>query len=1038
MGGQEICPDSYFCCMKKSKLIFVSDIHYTGLRPESEGAVLKAFLLDVKNHLQNNQGDEVFVLIGGDLVQAADNANSYELLYENVFVPLFKMGINKEHFIIVPGNHDIQQSWIRDRVVEYAPFIQQQFDEIKFNDYVSSSPSFLIEKFKNYTNFVNQKFGPVDTERIPIGYTVEINDDWSLYGINTSLLSFAGFDSADYPHLKNDTGRLCVYTREIFSWIEKNSKKKILLMHHPFSELSEWASKELLKLCNLSFDLVLTGHVHEQNILCNVNGSDSFIWCSAPQLFTDKKEKLGYSIVNLDGEAVDSIVYREWFEKRNAFRPGLDFTTEEDGIVKILHNRDSIKDATLVRLEENYRDTMSLFGDEPPVWVDRYFSLTRFDRSFRFKTDDLFSEEDLISDEEHNIKIITPSQYGLTSFAWHFLLRLWKEQKKFGLFIDCGIVKRGNIDTIINRQLSTFVKQRGDVERIVIDNWNVSDKEARVILKKLESEFPKKPIIILCPLLEKRLAETEIVTGGEYEFVNMFMAPLQTHQVRSMVGAYNRRLSIGDEESILQRLNADIIDFNMHRTPLNCISLLEVFSYSYDDNPVNRTELIKRLLDIIFENEEVPTYKSLPDVKDCEFAIGYYCEQMIRNESFYFREREICDSVTSFCKNQKLSLDVSFLFQILLKNQIICQYDIDLYGFRFSFWVYYFAAKRMSHSKSFAEFILDKENYAHYPEILEFYTGSDRSKEDAAEIVAKDMERLVAHVDQKIGIPENLNPFKQLKYSPSASQIESTVKQLEDNLQLTSLPSNIKDAMVDAEYNPSLPYHQEVYKVFKNYSVSYMQEMIVIASKVVRNSDYISPDLKVRLFSAVTSAWINTVRVIYLMAPALAKDSEAGYDGFNLYLADGFSKFDKDINQKLIQIIVNIPNNILRWYKDDLYSVKLADLLFERVKNEPNPIIRHLLVGLIIRERPSNWDNIVKVYLSQNDSKSFYFGDTIDSLKEMYVKGALSEQDIARTRTLILLAYTKLLTGGKYLQAGRIKDLNIKRILPPRDESDEE
>ena len=92
------------------------------------------------------------------------------------------------------------------------------------------------------------------------------------------------------------------------------------------------------------------------------------------------------------------------------------------------------------------------------------------------------------------------------------------------------------------------------------------------------------------------------------------MAPMQLSQLRNIVSVYNRKHRIGEEDVVLKRLNDDIQNFNMHRTPLNCISLLEVFSNSFEDNPVNRTEKIERLLRIIFENEEVPNYKSLPDV----------------------------------------------------------------------------------------------------------------------------------------------------------------------------------------------------------------------------------------------------------------------------------------------------------------------------------------------------------------------------------------------------------------------------------------
>ena len=52
-----------------------------------------------------------------------------------------------------------------------------------------------------------------------------------------------------------------------------------------------------------------------------------------------------------------------------------------------------------------------------------------------------------------------------------------------------------------------------------------------------------------------------------------------------MVSVYNNKRKIGEEEVVLKRLNDDIQNFNMHRTPLNCISLLEVFSSSFDENP---------------------------------------------------------------------------------------------------------------------------------------------------------------------------------------------------------------------------------------------------------------------------------------------------------------------------------------------------------------------------------------------------------------------------------------------------------------------
>ena len=320
----------------------------------------------------------------------------------------------------------------------------------------------------------------------------------------------------------------------------------------------------------------------------------------------------------------------------------------------------------------------------------------------------------------------------------------------------------------------------------------------------MNEEYENVPMLILCPMLEKSFVDNENISYYEFSIPTFFMAPMQLNQIRNMVSVYNKKHQIGEEEVVLKRLNDDIQNFNMHRTPLNCISLLEVFSNSFDENPVNRTAMIERLLRIIFENEDVPNYRSLPDVKDCEFAIGYYCEHMIRNEQYYFGSKHFYDKLSDFCKQQIITIDINYLFSILLKNQIICQYDNDLYGFRFAFWVYYFAAMRMTKSQDFANYILDKENYAHYPEVLEFYTGSDRTRNDAAQVVIEDINKITAIVHEKVGLPDKMSPLQYLRLEITDEQATKAIDKLDEELKQTKLPTTIKDALDDSNYNPEI------------------------------------------------------------------------------------------------------------------------------------------------------------------------------------------------------------------------------------------
>ena len=599
----------------KTLLVYFSDIHLTGKKPENEGTVIKAFCEDLKKQLLELKSGDVYSLIGGDLVQAADSAENYQEFYDKIISKLLSYGIQREKIITVPGNHDCQRQWVIDNKEVYGPIVNQKFTEDRFDNLINGSQSALFTgKFENYNQFVEKNLA--NPRHNLIGYPVEINDDWSLYCLNSAITSFAGYEWNEYPDLKDDERRLNVDTRKLNEWVQKNSKKKILMMHHPVSFLTEWADDELTRLLRTEFDLILTGHTHRQNIFCNQVKGESYVWCQAPQLYTDKTDKLGYCLIELEDDNIDRIIYRQWFDSQRCFKKGLDFTSGDEGIVEISKTKQLVKDPIRLMLEDRFRDTMAIYGDNSLLWIDRYFSMNRFDRAFTFNKKDLYSEDDIM-EARRSLKVVTPAQYGLTSFGWHFVLRLWKEKGVFGLFLDCGTLKANKIEKGVERQLNQFGVKKEDVGWIVFDNWDLNDKDAKQILTYMKEEFNEVPLLILCPMLEKSFIDNENISLREFSVAPIFMAPMQMGQLRSMVVAYNKTRKIGEEEVVLKRLNDDIQNFNMHRTPLNCISLLEVFSNHFEENPVNRTAMIERLLRIIFENEVVPSYKSRPDVKDC-------------------------------------------------------------------------------------------------------------------------------------------------------------------------------------------------------------------------------------------------------------------------------------------------------------------------------------------------------------------------------------------------------------------------------------
>ena len=106
----------------------------------------------------------------------------------------------------------------------------------------------------------------------------------------------------------------------------------------------------------------------------------------------------------------------------------------------------------------------------------------------------------------------------------------------------------------------------------------------------------------------------------------------------------------------------------------------------------------------------MPNYQTKPDLKDCEFVLGIYCEKMMRNEKYYFSKKDFISFSQDVCDKNFIDLDINALFDILYSNGIIIDRN-DEFTFRATYWMFYFAANRMYADPDFTSYIFDSEKY---------------------------------------------------------------------------------------------------------------------------------------------------------------------------------------------------------------------------------------------------------------------------------------------------------------------------------------
>ena len=1009
-------------------LLNISDIHVLSQnKPENEGLVLRKFIVDVEEQAKRFVYEDVYILISGDLVFAASD-ESYAKFDDIIVKELMRVfGIDRTHFIIVPGNHDISQKAVKDVEESFIPIFNSQYDESLFNDLVQkeAQKEILFGKFASFQRYMKDTMGIDDYSLHANMYC--INHTWSIHVLNTAILSCGAYNNI------NDQGHLGVDTRCLHNLLsEDKHSKKILLMHHPEYFCMDWVKQELRKLYGQEYAMVLSGHTHEQYIFCD--DREGYIRCEAPQLFTDKYDDiLGYNFIELDDDKVVKITYRQWQEKRNKFRAGSDFVDDEEcnGVITFVDDVSEQKhvsptDLTTILMQERLRKEMESYLGQPYIWVDRYLSDDRLDNVFKMQESTLFSELDIIKNGE-NIHAVAPSQYGLTCYGSHFLLTLWESQHEFGIKVDADGIRVKKFEKLVDAELNHYGKDKKDVKWIVIDNWKPYRKDQKGIKAYLEQEFPDAHVLLMTIYHESDFISGESFEEEEIKSKTLYLTPLKRSQERLMVDAYNREKFIDDSEEVLNKLDEDLKNFNLHRSPHSCATLLTVFKDSFDRNPVNRTDVLENVLSIIFDNTRLPNYRTKkPDAKDCDFCLGYFCSRLIKKNDYFFSKDSFVNDIRDFCRKMDYDVEVDLLFDILCYNKIVIE-DHGVYKFHFTFWVYYFVASWMIANEDYANEILENQNYLHYPEVLEFYTGKDRHRKNAVETLIKDLSVASKSVQAKTGMKEQDDPFAFLRFSQGEEQEKNIIRRIESDVKLSNLPQSVKDQTADLSYNPYAAFHQDIFKVYSDFSVGYLVNIIRIGSKVFRNSDQLGAVIKQNLLSELTSAMKVLSNIIYLVSPLFSKQGFIQLTDYSFKLTNDFYKLNE--KERTIKILVTIPYNLTMMFKEDIFSSKLSPVFVSSLNNERDKVKRHLLASLLIYKQPEGWGKAITNYMDTIGQNSYYLGTLLELMLTVYQNGELDESEQRRLKNLIRAAFFKNSQGRLPSSQGEYNQIDLSKTF---------
>lgn len=341
----------------------------------------------------------------------------------------------------------------------------------------------------------------------------------------------------------------------------------------------------------------------------------------------------------------------------------------------------------------------------------------------------------------------------------------------------------------------------------------------------------------------------------------------------------------------------------------------------------------------------------------------------------------------------------------------------------------------MQNDPEFADYILSDEKYLHFPMILEFYSGLNRRQEIAASVILSNLNKTITEVRNNVGIPDQWNLYKLLKIETSEAQKQRLLNNLETEICGSNLPTEVKDSIADKDYDQRRPFDQDVYKLLEDYAVNKLMNYIPIASRVLRNSDYVNPQIKHNLFMCIINAWKTLLDTLAMLTPVLAIKGHVTYGGASFTFVDDISKYP--LEQRMLIVLGSLPSNIIRWFEGDLYSNRNAPMYYEYLENNYEQLSKFLVASLILRQLPDKWEIRIPKFVKSLSENSYYLAGLVNEMRFTYSNKVISNEDAHRLKLLLKESIGRIRTRQSFVSPKLLNRIVSSDDIPDRKEVDE-
>lgn len=962
------------------KIIHLTDFHFKGDKHSisSQAEVIDKLCEQVK-------GMEIdLLLFTGDLVYNGSKKENFFKAKEALFDKISSsIKIEKSNILLCCGNHDVNRNQELEAINTELNKIN---DNPELNKFIKSQDGRQFKEstrnIDNYFNFQKEYYNlnSLEGDTIESLFTIHKRSiDQKKIGIASINTAWRSMDS------EKDRGNLLFPTsfiEQIISELKSTTEFRILLHHHPLSDLKYWNSSIIEDAVYNGFHMMMSGHVHKRSSSAHINYDEGIFECVSPAVLSlnDSSSKFGFSILDIDTESFSIDINNYFYDSQDrVFLSPNEPIKAEIPLYGDKRNQNEFRKTIRKRLEEETVIANDLFISSNETVTSKLFldlftepiikSKSRAQIAGEKKDGAILKLSD-INEASGSFLIYGKDKSGKTSLLYKIKLELLKSfslNKTIPYYFDCREYRKSQKELNLERLFTQYfevskAKLHSLMEKyhfkLLIDNYDPAHESTVVKINSFLKQHPNVGFIAVSE--EKLMHQSMQLDFNNSNFQTLYIHEISRNEIRKLTDKWPN-IQSERKELILDKITKIFIQLNIPMNYWTVSLFLWIFEKTNDANFHNNFELIQLYIDNLLDRNSLVLDNGLKlDFEQFKSYLGALSYFLIQKHDKSYYSASYSDLV-GFTENYRLEnkrfvIPVEDIINMVLNKGILKKAYDGNYTFRLNGVFEYFLAYHMNENESFRDNALnDPHYYLSFSNEFEIYSGFNKKDKSFVESIHTKTQEIFLSITNKYSAIGNSDQILLDKVS-SVFDISVPLKKITERTN-PSLSPEKQDALIE-EFAPTEVANTEVTlkKFYDAIDPTFdnLEKALFVLSRVYRNCSVSDDHFNNEILDFILDSSCN-------LGFELIEEQHNSQDA---------NKFSYESEKVMMQLMTNFMPLIVQTFLYDaiaqnnlqrVFEDKIEELKLDAANNQFKLLILYfLLVDMDLKAHKNYIDEIIE------------------------------------------------------------------------------